>query len=128
MIPEKIKLHKASGDLELHFPGESAYVLSSEYLRVFSPSAEVMGHGPGQEVLQWGKQQVKIASLERSGNYALRIAFDDGHDSGIYSWDYLYGLCRSQDDNWARYLDKLRRAGKSRDPYTQVVQLHDPQN
>ena len=93
MTPKKLKLHKSSGDLELEFPGHPVFTLSSEYLRVMSPSAEVKGHGPGQEVLQYGKKGVRIKALEKSGNYAVRVIFDDDHDTGIYSWDYLFDLC-----------------------------------
>ncbi len=125
MQPQKIKLHKSSGELEIHFPGQDPCVLDSEYLRVHSPSAEVKGHGPGQAVLQWGKKHVRIADLERNGNYAIRITFDDGHDTGIYSWDYLHELCTNRQQYWERYLEELHRAGKSRDPDEQVVKLFD---
>ena len=125
MTPSKIKLHKGSGELELHFPGHGAYSLSSEYLRVYSPSAEAKGHGPGQEVLQWGKKNVRIEKLEKSGNYAIRISFDDDHDTGIYSWDYLLELCLNQEALWQSYLEKLQVAGKDRDPDVQVVKLWD---
>lgn len=125
MTPSKIKLHKQSGDLEIQFPDQPPHRLTSEYLRVMSPSAEVKGHGPGQEVLQYGKKNVRIAKLEKSGNYALRITFDDGHDTGIYSWDYLFELCANHDRYWEHYLDTLRAAGKHRDPEVQVVQIFD---
>lgn len=125
MKPEKIKLLKGGTALEIMFPGLGPRTLSAEFLRVNSPSAEVKGHGPGQEVLQWGKLHVKINRLERSGNYALRIHFDDGHDSGIYSWDYFFELCESEAQLWSAYEDKLRAAGKSRDPDTQVVKIFD---
>lgn len=123
--PSKIKLHKASGDLELQFPDHPPYTLSSEYLRVHSPSAEVKGHGPGQEVLQYGKQKVRIQALEKSGNYAIRITFDDGHDTGIYSWGYLFELCENQQAYWEKYLQLLHLAGKNRDPDIQVVKIFD---
>lgn len=125
MTPSKIKLHRQSGDLEILFPGHTLYTLTSEYLRVMSPSAEVKGHGPGQEVLQHGKKNVRIDRLEKSGNYALRIIFDDGHDTGIYSWDYLLDLCLNHDRFWRDYLEKLRNAGKHRDPDVQIVQIHN---
>ena len=125
MVPKKIKLHKSSGDLEIAFPDRSPCTLSSEYLRVMSPSAEVKGHGPGQEVLQDGKKNVRIEALEKSGNYAIRITFDDGHDTGIYSWDYLLDLCDNRERYWDEYLEKLRAAGKSRDPEVQVVKIFD---
>jgi len=123
MKPEKIILQRSSGELKLEFPGEGPFSLSSELLRVFSPSAEVKGHGPGQEILQWGKKNVRIKSIERSGNYAIRIKFDDGHDTGIYSWEYLLELCRNQDSYWQKYLAKLNAEGRSRDPDEQVVKF-----
>ena len=125
MTPSKIKLHRQRGDLELHFPGREVEILSSEYLRVMSPSAEVKGHGPGQEVLQYGKKYVRITHLEQSGNYALRLTFDDGHDTGIYSWQYLLELCDNRDRYWEDYLQRLQKEGKHRDPDTQVVQIFD---
>ncbi|HEY7775046.1 MAG TPA: gamma-butyrobetaine hydroxylase-like domain-containing protein, partial [Kineobactrum sp.] len=88
--PQGIHLHRASRELELTYTGGQSYRLSCEYLRVYSPSAEVKGHGPGQEVLQTGKQQVTITAIKPVGHYALQLAFDDGHDTGLYSWDYLY--------------------------------------
>ena len=90
---------------------------------MLSPSAEVRGHGPGQEVLQFGKRQVTIRSIAKSGNYAIQITFSDGHDSGIFTWDYLYELGADYDNKWAAYLETLRQAGQSRDPDTQVVKL-----
>ena len=123
MKPDKIILQRSTGELKLTFPGHPPFCLSSEFLRVHSPSAEVKGHGPGQEVLQWGKQHVRIRSIERSGNYAIRIKFDDGHDTGIYSWDYLLDLCLNQDDHWLAYLDRLRAEGHSRDPHEQAVKF-----
>ncbi len=126
MKPHKIKVSKGGAGLELHFPDLPPHTLSAEFLRVHSPSAEVKGHGPGQEVLQWGKSRVTISAVERAGNYALRLGFDDGHDTGIYSWDYLYELCRDHDALWASYLDKLAAAGKARDPDTQVVRFLEP--
>lgn len=123
MTPTRIKLHKGEGSLELGFPDGTHYTLSGEYLRIHSPSAEVKGHGPGQEVLQWGKKDVKVTGIERSGNYAVQLAFDDGHDTGIYSWSYLHDLCINRDTYWQRYLDRLHEEGKSRDPEVQVVRL-----
>lgn len=122
MIPTKIQLHKKSKTLELHF-GAKAYILSAEYLRVFSPSAEVKGHGPGQEVLQHGKCNVGISNLESQGNYAIKFVFDDGHDSGIYSWEYLFKLANEEDDLWQDYLSRLNEAGKSRDPNESPVKI-----
>lgn len=126
MKPKKIKVSKGGIALELEFPGLPPQTLSAEFLRVHSPSAEVKGHGPGQEVLQWGKQHVAISQVERAGNYALRLFFDDGHDTGIFSWEYLYELCRDQQSLWQAYLDKLEAAGKTRDPHTQAVRFMDP--
>tara|TARA_R100000656_G_scaffold124606_1_gene103273 strand:- start:313 stop:693 length:381 start_codon:yes stop_codon:yes gene_type:complete len=121
-IPTKIQLHKQSQQLELHFGGEQ-FLLPAEFLRVHSPSAEVKGHGPGQAVLQYGKQGVAISTIERAGNYALKLVFDDGHDSGIYTWDYFYELGKNQEGLWNTYLDALHRAGKSRAKDTSVVKL-----
>ncbi len=120
MLPSKIKLHKASRELELCY-GEQCYRLSAEFLRVHSPSAEVRGHG--RPVLQHGKQHVALVSLEPAGQYALKLVFDDGHDSGLYSWDYLYQLATQHDTLWARYLEQLHAAGQSRDPHTTIVRL-----
>ena len=121
-IPTKIQLHKQSQQLELHFGGEQ-FLLPAEFLRVHSPSAEVKGHGPEQAVLQYGKQDVAISTIERAGNYALKLVFDDGHDSGIYTWDYLYELGKNQEDLWNTYLDALHQAGKSRAKDTSVVKF-----
>lgn len=122
MIPSKVQLHKQSRTLELHF-GARHYQLGAEYLRVHSPSAEVKGHGLGQAVLQFGKKDVGISGIERAGNYALKILFDDGHDSGIYTWDYLYQLAVEQEHKWQAYLDALAAAGKSREKDTSVVKF-----
>lgn len=124
-VPNKIQLHKKSNVLELHY-GLQHFSLSAELLRVYSPSAEVKGHGPGQEVLQVGKQFVGIERIEPSGNYAIRIVFDDGHDSGIYAWDYLFDLGLQQNKYWQDYLTRLEQAGKSRDPNTSAVRFVDP--
>jgi DUF971 family protein len=126
MKPQQIKVSKGGTALELQFPGLPPQSLSAEMLRVHSPSAEVKGHGPGQEILQWGKLNVTISSVERAGNYAVRLGFDDGHNTGLYSWDYLFELCRNGDILWASYLEKLDAAGKTRDPNTQVVRFVDP--
>lgn len=123
MKPEKIILQRGTGDLKLQFPGHEPFVFSSEFLRVHSPSAEVKGHGPGQEVLQWGKKDVRIKGIERSGNYAIRITFDDGHDTGIYSWEYLLELGINHNRYWEQYLEKLHTEGRSRDPDVQVVKF-----
>jgi DUF971 family protein len=116
MIPIEIKLHQISGILEVVFQEDIVFKLSAEYLRVFSPSAEVKGHGPGQEVLQYGKKTVKISELEPQGNYAIKIIFSDGHNSGIFSWSYLYALGDKFDANWSEYLKRLNDAKKSREP------------
>lgn len=123
MTPEAISLHTRSRELELAYPNGETYRLSCEYLRVYSPSAEVQGHGPGQEVLQSGKLHVGIKAIKPVGNYALQPVFDDGHDTGIFSWDYLYKLCLNQETWWQDYLDRLAAAGASRDPDVQVVKL-----
>jgi DUF971 family protein len=122
-IPTDIKLRTKSKLLELEYEGGKRYSLPCEYLRVYSPSAEVRGHGTGQEVLQTGKQQVSIRAIKPVGNYALQLAFDDDHDTGLYSWDYLYELCLMQDTWWQNYLDRLAAAGASRDPEVQVLKL-----
>jgi DUF971 family protein len=114
MTPTSIVLHNRSRMLELAFEDGRTFKLPYEYLRVFSPSAEVRGHGPGQEVLQAGKREVTIAEVEPVGHYAIRPKFSDGHDTGIYSWDYLYDLGRRQDELWQQYLDRLSAAGASR--------------
>lgn len=109
--PTEIKLHQKSRVLELSFDDGFTCNLPCEYLRVFSPSAEVRGHGPGQEVLQVGKELVGIDKLEPAGNYALKIHFDDGHNTGIYTWTHLYELGQYYDDYWKNYLEQLAAAG-----------------
>jgi DUF971 family protein len=101
--------------MELSFADGTRFILPYEFLRVYSPSAEVRGHGPGQETLQVGKRDVTIAEVEAVGHYAIRPKFSDGHDTGIYSWEYLYDLGSRKDELWAQYLDRLERAGASRD-------------
>ena len=113
--PTEIKLHQKSRLLEIAFSDGRSFSLPYEFLRVFSPSAEVRGHGPGQEVLQTGKRNIDIASLEPVGSYAVQPAFSDGHATGIYAWDYLYSLGEDRDRLWAEYLQKLAEAGASRD-------------
>ncbi len=113
-IPSKIKFHKKSQQLELSWSEDSFY-LTAELLRVLSPSAEVRGHGKGNEVLQFAKKEVRILKLEPTGNYALKIYFDDGHDSGLYNWEYLQDLAKNQQAYWQGYLDKLQASGKSRE-------------
>jgi len=113
-IPSTIKFHNQSQQLELAWQSDS-YLLPAELLRVLSPSAEVRGHGKGNEVLQFGKKEVRILKLEPVGNYALKIYFDDGHDSGLYHWQYLADLAKNQEQYWQGYLDKLAAAGKTRE-------------
>jgi DUF971 family protein len=119
--PLGIRLHKRSRELELEYPDGERYSLSCEYLRVYSPSAEVRGHGTGQEVLQTGKLKVGIDAIKPVGRYAVQLVFDDGHDTGLYSWDYLYELCTEKPRLWQQYLDRLEQAGASRDPDVQVI-------
>jgi DUF971 family protein len=114
--PTEIKLHQKSRKMELLFPDGSRFELSYELLRVYSPSAEVRGHGPGQEVLQVGKCDVDLLSLEPSGSYAVQPTFSDGHSTGIYSWDYLYWLGQNRETLWREYLQRLEQAGASREP------------
>ena len=121
--PSDIKLHTKSRLLELIYSDGECYELSCEYLRVYSPSAEVKGHGVGQEVLQVGKINVTINAIEPVGNYALQLVFSDGHNSGIYSWDYLYQLATNKEVWWQNYLQRLNKAGASRDPDIQVVKI-----
>ncbi len=123
--PIGINLHRRSRQLALDYGNDEQYSLSCEYLRVYSPSAEVRGHGPGQEVLQTGKSTVNITSIKPVGHYALQLVFDDGHDTGLYSWSYLHDLCTHQEAWWQNYLDRLSAAGQSRDPDVQVIQF-DP--
>ena len=115
-IPTEIKLHKASKMLEIAFNDGERFEMSFEYLRVYSPSAEVRGHGPGQETLQVGKKFVDIERVEPVGQYAIVLEFSDKHNSGIYSWDHLYKLGKNQEANWADYLKRLEDAGESRIP------------
>jgi DUF971 family protein len=113
--PTEINLHQVSRVLDVAFDDGKQFALPCEYLRVFSPSAEVRGHGPGQEVLQVGKREVNIDAIDPVGVYAVKLVFSDGHDTGIYSWDYLYELGRKHDSNWKSYLARLQQAGMSRD-------------
>ena len=114
-IPAGITLHQKSRVMEIAFSDGRTFKLPYEFLRVYSPSAEVRGHGPGQEVLQTGKRNVEIRSIEPVGSYAIQPAFSDGHSTGIYSWDYLYELGETQDELWQQYLEKLKAAGASRE-------------
>ena len=113
--PESLTLHGASRVLEIGFSDGSVFRIPFELMRVYSPSAEVQGHGPGQEVLQTGKRKVDVVELEPVGNYAVKPVFSDGHDSGIYSWDYLYFLGSQQAQLWEDYERRLREAGADRD-------------
>jgi len=119
-IPTEIKLNKKARMLELTFDDGQQFELSCEYLRVNSPSAEVQGHGPGEGVLQVGKENVGIDAIEAVGSYAVLLRFDDGHDTGIYAWDTLYKLGANKDDIWADYLEKLAAAGHKRREPTQL--------
>jgi DUF971 family protein len=112
--PLEIKLHQQSNLLEIHFDNETECMLSCEFLRVHSPSAEVQGHSPQQAILQVGKENVGILKIEPVGNYAIKIIFSDGHDTGIYSWDYLYRLAKNYEQMWLDYLGKLEMAGHKR--------------
>lgn len=112
--PTDIRLHQLSRLLEVHFDDGAAFRLPCEYLRVYSPSAEVRGHGPGQEVLQTGKEQVNIVGIAPVGQYAVKLSFSDGHDTGLYSWDYLYELGENQERLWQQYLARLAAAGITR--------------
>ena len=113
-VPTEIKLHQKSRLMEIAFADGRTFKLPYEFLRVHSPSAEVRGHGPGQEVLQVGKREVEIRVLEPVGSYAVQPSFSDSHATGIYSWEYLYHLGENQDRMWAEYLAKLAQAGASR--------------
>lgn len=114
--PTEITLHQQSNRLDIAFDDGERFELSCEYLRVFSPSAEVRGHGPGQEVLQPGKKEVGIRAVEPVGMYAVKLVFTDGHDTGIYSWEYLHELGVKRESNWKTYLARLAQAGKAREP------------
>ena len=113
--PLEIKLQQKSRIVEVSFDDGKVFRLSCEYLRVYSPSAEVRGHGPGQEVLQPGKKEVEITAIEPVGNYAVKIVFSDGHDTGLYSWDYLYELGKNESKLWQQYVEKLAVAGLYRE-------------
>jgi DUF971 family protein len=114
--PTEIKLHQKSRILEISFADGKTFRLPCEFLRVYSPSAEVRGHGPGQEVLQTGKKDVEITRIEPVGHYAVQLHFSDGHDTGIYSWDLLYEYGLKQEEMWRHYLERLEQAGASREP------------
>jgi DUF971 family protein len=117
--PTEIKLHQQSKILEISFGDSACYQLPYEFLRVYSPSAEVRGHGPGQEVLQVGKRNVGIVEVAAVGSYAMKIVFDDGHDSGLYTWEYLHDLGEQQTELWEDYLARMQAAEASREPSDQ---------
>ena len=114
--PTDIIVHRDRKTLEVAFDDGSRFELPFEFLRVYSPSAEVRGHGSGQETLQQGKRDVDIVDLAPVGIYAIKPTFSDGHDSGLYSWDYLFAIGRNQEELWNNYLEALERAGGTRDP------------
>lgn len=115
-VPTEIKLHQVSRQLEIAFNDGTRFEMPYEFLRVYSPSAEVRGHGPGQEVLQVGKKNIAIKGIEPVGSYAVTLTFSDGHDTGIYSWDYLYELGANYVALWDRYVRRMEAAGASREP------------
>ena len=115
-IPTEIVLHQQSRELEIAFEDGLRCKLPFEFLRVNSPSAEVRGHGPGQETLQVGKRNVNVLNIDPVGSYAIKIDFDDGHDTGLFSWEYLHNLGEHQDQIWQAYLRQIKEAGASRDP------------
>lgn len=114
--PTEIKLHQKSRVLEIAFADGARFELPYELLRVYSPSAEVRGHGPGQEVLQVGKKDIDITHIEPVGSYAVQLVFSDGHDSGLFSWGYFYDLGMQHDEKWQHYLQRMKEAGASREP------------
>jgi len=114
VLPTNIVLHQQSRFLEIAFSDGETFKLPCEYLRVHSPSAEVQGHGPGQEVLQVGKESVNIVAIEPVGQYAVKLVFDDGHNSGLYDWNLLYSLGANRFENWQDYLNRLKQAGHTR--------------
>ena len=119
--PTEIKLHQKSRILDITFSDGKTFQFPCEFLRVYSPSAEVSGHGPGQEVLQTGKKMVSIVKIEPVGNYAIQLNFTDGHNTGLYSWDLLYNLGLNQDKMWQRYLQRIDEAGASREPASRTT-------
>ncbi len=122
MNPAKITYHRTAKTLELTYPGDDSAALPAELLRVFSPSAEVRGHSDAERVLQTGKKHVGISAIEPVGNYAIRIVFDDGHDTGIYSWGFLKDLADNEERYWQSYLDELKEKNASRLPAIAVGQ------
>ncbi|MBA3591274.1 MAG: DUF971 domain-containing protein [Methylibium sp.] len=120
-VPTEIKLHQVSSKLEIAFDNGKRFELPYEFLRVSSPSAEVRGHGPGQEVLQVGKKNIEIKGIEPVGNYAVQLTFSDGHDTGLFSWDYLYELGENHAELWGRYMSRMEAASASREPLAGAV-------
>jgi len=120
-VPTQIELHQKSRVLEIAFSDGKHFRLPYEFLRVNSPSAEVKGHGPGQETLQVGKKEVEITSAEPVGTYAMQITYSDGHDSGLYSWEYLHHMGEHQDEMWRDYLAKMEAAGAKREPAPNIL-------
>ena len=115
VTPTEIRLQKSKRQIAISFDDDSEFELPFEYLRVYSPSAEVKGHGPGQETLQTGKENVAVTAIEPIGHYAVRLVFDDGHNTGLYTWQYLYELGQQRTGNWQTYLDRLQAAGYARE-------------
>ena len=128
ITPTEITLHQQSHALEIAFDDGARYRLPYEFLRVFSPSAEVRGHGPGQEVLQVGKKNIGVNGVEPVGTYALKILFDDGHDNGLYTWEYLQELGKYQEGMWQDYLAKMESQGASREPSLQPPVVDAPKS
>lgn len=126
LVPTSIAYHQKSRVLEVAFGEDTVFAMSAEYLRVHSPSAEVRGHGPGQETLQVGKENVAIDRIEPVGHYAVRLVFDDGHDSGLYAWDELHRLGSDHEALWKDYLARLEAAGHRRRPTLSVVDTSSP--
>ncbi|KAA0019924.1 DUF971 domain-containing protein [Salinicola corii] len=121
-IPNRVHYHKRDRELELGYPDGESYRLPIELLRVYSPSAEVQGHHPSEAVLQTGKRNVGLLNITQTGRYALKLHFDDGHDTGLYTWEYLHDMATHQQAWWENYLTRLERAGASRD--SGVIQIH----
>ncbi|MEN3110919.1 DUF971 domain-containing protein [Uliginosibacterium paludis] len=125
-LPTSLTVQQRARTLEIAFEDGLEATLSHEFLRVYSPSAEVRGHGPGQEVLQVGKRDVVLVDVEQVGNYAVKLIFSDGHDSGLYSWDYLYDLASQHEALWSEYIARLEVEGASRDPSAPVPEHLQP--
>lgn len=128
MTPTEITLHQKSRELEIAFDDGTHYRLPFEFLRVYSPSAEVRGHGPGQETLQVGKKYVQVSDVSPVGSYAMRITFSDGHDTGLYTWEHLSNLGKNQTTLWQDYLRQIEETGASREPGTQSTPPEPPRS